>query len=239
MLVGSNKLIFVLLAGSLAVACGKSAKSGADPGDQKNVETQHGDTKDQKEAAPMTDNKAVELSLVGEQPGKPPRVNMLFDVTLRNTAAEARWFVLPSLLTVSWQPPSGGVHTLQIYDVTGKGRAVLGSFIGNGGFHALLVPAGGTLTVHELPISLWEEKQPEGPVPVEVIIAKSITLGGETIESWFPSDPTSDSDADVRDRKMTASKKQPNLSEAAVVIDEESRHKFEVGRKPALGGGAN
>ncbi len=237
-MVGSNKLAFGLLAGLLAVACGKSGKSGTNPGDEKPVETQQTDI--DKKAPPMT-NKQVELTLVGEQPGKPPRVTMLFDVTLHNTASQSRWFVLPALLTVSWDPPKGGVHTLQIYEVTGKGRAVLGKFLGNGGFQALLIPAGGTVTVRELPIALWEEEKPDGPVPVEVIVAKGITLDGEPVESWFPDDPTSDSEADVRERKMTGSKNQPNMAEATVVIDEESRHKFEVGRMPSLGAskGAN
>ena len=172
----------------------------------------------------------VTVALVGERPGRPPKVDLLFDVTLCNPADSPRWFVLPSLLTVSWARPAGGVHTLEEFEVTGRGRAVLGKFLGNGGFQAVCVPPGGRLALHELPILFWEEIDPNGVIAVDVIVARGIKVGGQAVESWFSQDPTSDKNAEVAKTKMIAARQNPDLKEIQLELDEEARASFQIRR---------
>ncbi len=73
----------------------------------------------------------VEIRLAGEYPGRPPLTRFSLDVVLRNSSPDPRWFVLPTNLPA---PARGGVDKLEVYELAGKGRAVVGRFLGTGGF---------------------------------------------------------------------------------------------------------
>jgi hypothetical protein len=49
-----------------------------------------------------------------------------------------------------------------------------------GGFQGILLPAGATVFVHNLFIEFWG--RPKGPLPVTVVLARGITIGGEAVE---------------------------------------------------------
>lgn len=118
---------------------------------------------------------------------RPPLVEVTLDVTLRNPEAAARWFLLPRSLPASGK---GGVDVLEVAAAEGEGRAVLGRFLGSGGFYGLLLPAGAVVQLKALPFEYWEE--PPDVLRFTARVASELTLGGEPARAWFAADPTSD-----------------------------------------------
>src|SRR5438132_662426 len=88
---------------------------------------------------------------------KPPLVELVFDVLLRNDRAQPRWFLLPSNLGPGHASigEKGGVDALEVFAPRGSGRVVIGHFLGTGGFQALLLPAHAEIHLRALPISYW------------------------------------------------------------------------------------
>lgn len=118
---------------------------------------------------------------------RPPLVEVVLDVRLRNSAAEARWFILPLSMP---RRGEGGVNVLEAQACVGRGRAVMGRFLGRDGFYAFLLPAGGEVRLHRLPIEYWGD--PPERLHLAVRTARELTLGGEPARAWFEADPTSD-----------------------------------------------
>jgi hypothetical protein len=166
---------------------------------------------------------AVELRVVARRPGRPPLVRLAFDAVLRNAAGEPRWFLLPGDLPA--QAKHGGVDGLEVIELAGRGRAVVGRFLGTAGFQAVLVPAGAAVRLHGLPLGYWGEP-PAAGVPVEVVIARDLTVGGEPARAWFGSaSPTSEAGADASTdgARTVAAHHSKDGKEAKVGIVEDSR----------------
>lgn len=176
-------------------------------------------------------NEPVTIRYAGDSPGKPPLLRVQLDVVLRNSGAAPRWFLLPK----SSQNDPGGVDTLQAYELRGKGRAVVGRFLGRAGFQAVLVPAGGEVHLHKLPYSHWGER-PHGQLALEVRSASDFTLGGEPARSWFAADPVSDLHADASEDHSTAlsTHRAEGGKEVPVALVDEQHHRvvFRVPRRP-------
>ena len=140
---------------------------------------------------------AVEVAFAAKLPARPPMVNVLVDVTLRNAEKEPRWFVLPLRSPASPDEAGGGVTGVQAYEATGEGRAVIGKFLGTGGFQVVLVPAGGEVVLSRLAVSSWQPK-PLASLSFDVIVAKDATVGDRPIASWFGEKAPITSDARAR-----------------------------------------
>ncbi len=164
---------------------------------------------------------------------KPPLVELYFDIALRNDRAEPRWFLLPSNLGpgTSALLTKGGIDGVEVFGPRGKGRVVVGHFLGTGGFYALLLPARAEVHLRMFPISYW------GDVPnqleVEVVTAKRLTIGGEPAAAWFGLNPTSSRRADIPEsvltqNRMLRSRHTPDRKEVVTLIEEESRFRIEV-----------
>jgi hypothetical protein len=110
---------------------------------------------------------------------------LLFDVTLRNTRTEPRWYVLPSVVHPQDKMIKSGVDGVELYALKGDSRVTMGRFTGKGGFHAVLLPAGADLKVQKLPIECHYTTLKECAVPIEVVIAGKLAIGGEPAEKWF------------------------------------------------------
>ena len=158
---------------------------------------------------------------------KPPLVDLYFDVTLRNEK-RARWFLLPSNLGpgIPSMATKGGVDGVEVFNPRGKGRVVVGHFLGTGGFYALLLPSNAVLRLRMFPISFWGD--PPDHVEIQVAIAGKLTLGGEDGSSWFRVDPTSSVRADITDEatnsmRMIRSRHTPDLKEVKTFIQEDQR----------------
>ena len=138
---------------------------------------------------------AVRAKITAEHPGRPPLTRLELDVILNNDAGDPRWFILP----LTTQPRSGGVDTAQAFALNGRGKVTLGRFGGTGGFQAVLLPAHGEVTIHQLAFQNWGERGKK--LAIEIIVAKGFKIGDHPDKKWFTGDPTSDAKADVGEAK--------------------------------------
>src|SRR5207249_2414368 len=93
------------------------------------------------EAKVTTSHPAAEIKFREMHFRKPPLVELIFDVVLRNDRRSPRWFLLPSKLGPGQASmEKGGIDALEVYAPRGKGRVRIGHFLGTGGFQALLLP---------------------------------------------------------------------------------------------------
>lgn len=164
---------------------------------------------------------------------KPPLVELVFDVVLRNDRAQPRWFLLPSNLYPEKPgiPKTGGVDTLEVLAPRGKGRVIIGHFLGTGGFQALLLPAHAEIHLRALPISYWGDVPDR--VPVEVIVAKRLMIAGESARTWFQVNPMCSTKADISETAdgqtaMPHSRHTRGNKEVRILIDEDLRLELRV-----------
>jgi hypothetical protein len=168
----------------------------------------------------------VEVKYLGIEPGHPPMATVRLEVTLRNNANQPRWFILPMELG---QPPSRptkpgeGVDGASVVALEGKGRVVIGRFQGRAGVQAILLPANGHVRIDRLKVMVFEEQR--GKMPVDVVVATSLTVGGEPGEKWMGDAPQSDAGADVSEDKATTlgSRHTPDRREVPIQWDEAER----------------
>ena len=76
--------------------------------------------------------------------GKPPLVELYFDVVLRNNRAEPRWFLLPKSLGpgIARVGTTGGVDGIEVFAPHGKGRVII-EYSGLEDFDSILTALGG------------------------------------------------------------------------------------------------
>ncbi|APR88425.1 hypothetical protein A7982_13774 [Minicystis rosea] len=131
--------------------------------------------------------------------GKPPLKEHRFDVVLQNPAKDARWMVLPTCFPYEHDtkpaPGDSPVAELQIFRLSEHPKVVLAEGVG-GTFWAVKLPAGGRVTLRGLRIDSWWEKVP-AEVTLEVLVARSITVGGAPLADLIGEDPLCETGADV------------------------------------------
>jgi len=163
-------------------------------------------------------------------------MELVFDVVLRNDRGQPRWFLLPSHLYPE-KPAfqrNGGVDTLEVFAPRGKGRVVIGRFLGTGGFQALLLPAHAEIHLRGLPVEYWGDV-PEN-LQLEVIVAKRLTIGSEPARSWFQTNPICGRKADITETisgrtRMLRSHHTRDNKEVPTQIDEDQRFEIQVSLK--------
>jgi hypothetical protein len=180
---------------------------------------------------------AVEIKFREMRFGKPPLAYLSFDVVLRNDRRSPRWFLLPSNLGPGHAPigEKGGIDNLEVFAPRGKGRVRLGRFLGTGGFHALLLPPGAELRLRRFPISYWGELP--ASLEIEIVIARRLTIAGETAESWFGRNPMSSITADISEEaespmRISHSRRTPDSKEVAPAIEADRRFRIQVSLEP-------
>ena len=185
------------------------------------------------ECLSQTSRPAAEIKFREMHLGKPPLVNLFFDDMLRNDHTEPRWFLLPGNLGPGTASigDKGGVDTLEVFAPRGKGRVLIGHFLGTGGFNALLLPPGAGVRLRLFPISFWGDLPDH--LQIEVVIARRLMIGGEEGEAWFGIDPASDVKADIAESAETParilrSRHGPGNKEVAAVIEEDRRLQLQV-----------
>ena len=172
---------------------------------------------------------AVEIAFAGKAPAKPPMVTVLVDVTLRNAESSPRWFVLPGQLPKDAE--GVGVTGVEVWELSGDGRAVLGKWLGTAGFQTVLVAPGAEVKLQRVAIPVWQTTPVKGPLAFEVVIAKEITVGGQPAAAWFEkASPLSDSrsSGDASKAKRAGSKFTEDRDEVPVVISEDRRVSVEI-----------
>jgi hypothetical protein len=167
---------------------------------------------------------------------KPPLLDLYFDVTLRNNSSEPKWFLLPSNLGQNNQldPARGGVDAVEVFAPKSKYRVLIGHFLGTGGFNALQLAGGAEVRMRNFAISFWGD--PPDQLPVSVIIAKQLTIGGESAATWFGVDPLISGKADTSENgggqtRAVQSRRAPDSREVSTLIVEASRVELTVALK--------
>jgi hypothetical protein len=169
--------------------------------------------------AAMTAN-PVQMKIVALDLGRPPQKRMRFDVSLDNRAAAPRWFLFPY---EAGEPPTSGngIDGVEV-DSLGSPAVLVGRFMGSGGVKAVLLPAGGKVTIHRLTIESFAEEPPHS---LEVVVAHDLRVGGEDPAAWFKGDPTAPAAAEVSEDARTAfaSRFTPDRSEVPLTFAEDQR----------------
>lgn len=167
---------------------------------------------------------------------KPPLVELVFDVVLRNNRDQPRWFLLPTNLNPEKTriASHNGVDALEVFAPSGKGRVIIGHFLGTGGFQALLLPAHAEIHLRALPISYWGEVPDD--LLIEVLVAKRLMIDGEAARTWFQVNPTCSKRADITETisgrtRMLHSRHTRDNKEVATLIDEDLRLQLPVSTK--------
>jgi hypothetical protein len=150
--------------------------------------------------AKKLENPAVEIKYVTQRRQKPPHVKLLFDITLRNHYSLSRWFIIPSNLTTNPMWEKTTADGLEVFELRGSGRSVIGRVLGTGGFQALLLPGGAEIRIRNFPISFWGELPQV--LSINVVTATQLRIGNQLAETVFGISPTSDLRADVTEDKQ-------------------------------------
>jgi hypothetical protein len=154
---------------------------------------------------------------------RPPKLTLYLDATLRNHTTETRWFILPLTVQPSVGIVGGGVFSVDVFELAGRGRAILGRFLGTGGFQALCLPPQSTVRVRDVAVSSWRDL-PDDQLILRCATARHVQVGGSPIEEWMGPDFVSDSDADVSgaDGRPLSDREEEGWKEVAVQrVDEE------------------
>lgn len=180
---------------------------------------------------PVAESQTIEITYCGQKPEKPPLKKLFFNITLRNQSDHQRWFLLPdALYSKPRAPRNGGIDAVEVYAPMPPPRVSVARFTGTlrlqpesaGGFQALLLPAGATITIRRLTIELWGEiAEVNNRLPIRLVIADHITIAGSPAMLWIGPDLLTDTKADVeRDQfKAVHSRFTPDMKEIPVGIE--------------------
>jgi hypothetical protein len=163
---------------------------------------------------------ALTAVLAGARRARPPKVELRFDVTVRNGAGEVRWAILKdSFRDGERAGASTRVFSVDLYELSGTGRVAVAHFIGDGGFYAAQVPADSELRLNQLPISYWGELPEE--LALELVMAGALLLDDRPAQNAFSltllSDPGAEVDASpLADQRAVVEAVAPPAGEAFV-----------------------
>jgi hypothetical protein len=149
---------------------------------------------------------------------------VLFDVKITNPDAASHWLLVRDQLDSPWELESATANGVEVLELTGPGRVVIGHFHGNQSFLALLLPPRATIKIHRLALSLWN-REPSGNASIHVLVANNLTIGTEPAYAWFGINPESEKLADVttENGKMRGNRFTPDRRELPIHMDVESR----------------
>ena len=150
---------------------------------------------------------------------RPPLSTLVFDVSLRNPGARARWFLLPDSVAKGQRPMATGAFGVSVLSFPGTGNVVVANFEDVSGFYALQLPPGAEVELRGLQLRL-AGALPASPLPLEVIIADGFTVGGQPPEAWtkVPATAEARADATQQDAKPIAAFTAPDLKTAPVEL---------------------
>jgi hypothetical protein len=141
---------------------------------------------------------AVQVTFVDSRRQRPPHIDLLFDVSLRNDRTEARWFLLPDkLIDADDRSDESSIMGAEARVAPGTGRVVILRLIGNGRRQALLLPARAEVVLRRLPVALYAEQIPSR-LQLEVVTATELLVDGEPAERWLGGTLMSDTRATVQ-----------------------------------------
>lgn len=128
----------------------------------------------------------IGATVTASQPGRPPLQRLTVDVTIANAGDAPRWITIAKQIPHNPDTDGGGVDALE---VRGKGAALVGTFRGVAGVHAVRVAGHAKVTITNLAVGWWRSS-PKDPVPgLDVTVADDLTIGGGPAKNWFGVEP--------------------------------------------------
>jgi hypothetical protein len=175
----------------------------------------------------------AEIRYVDTRRGKPPSAALYFDIRLRNLHDEQRWFLLPRSLDGRRDiGRSAGVSSADVYEYGSieTGIVRLGDFHGNGGFSALLLPAGADVIVRRFAVPTMQNLAYTQKVSIPLVIAVQVDINGQRAETWFGGTALTDKRAKVAldEGQKIYAHGGSNTTEWKVTLVDEERFTFEV-----------
>lgn len=168
----------------------------------------------------------VEVQYCDSRPGKPPLIHMAFNVTVRNLAGKPQWFLFPAALYDKAEGirTNAGIDAIEMFSDSPEQKITVVYFMGTmnlqpegaGGFKGLFLPAGAVVSVRALDIEFWGDLA--APLPMRVVMADQVTIGGVPVEQWVGKKLLSAQIADVKDLQHAGSKMAPELKELPVEV---------------------
>ncbi|HWU90213.1 MAG TPA: hypothetical protein VN253_23275 [Kofleriaceae bacterium] len=123
-------------------------------------------------------------------------------MSLHNTADRARWFLLPAAVAKGQRAMDTSVFGVTVLAFPGTKKVNVARFAGAPGFYAVRLPAGAEVTLRGLKLRATGDLPPN-PLPLEVIAADVLTIGGQPPVAWTKVDPTCDQRVDVTQKGAT------------------------------------
>lgn len=172
---------------------------------------------------------AVETAYCGMRPGKPPLKFLSFNITVRNLNDKPEWVLFPRALYEKAGEPAKqpGVDGVEIFSKLPERNVIVAQFLGSvrlqpesaGGFQALLLPAGASISIRDFAIEFWGDNF--SPLPLHVVIANQVNLGKTPADRWARVNLLSAKSANVNTRQITMvrSRFTPRRNEIPVTID--------------------
>src|SRR5215471_4421205 len=169
---------------------------------------------------------SVEMQYCGMKPGRPPLKYLKFDVTIRNSADKAQWFLFPAALydKAVAARKNAGIDAIELFSDSPQHKVTVVYFMGTmklqpegaGGFKGVLLPAGVSVSIHGLGVDFWGE--PASPLAMRLVIADKIMIGDKEIGEWLGEDLLSAKTADVKNLDGAGSKMTEGMKELPVEI---------------------
>ncbi len=128
----------------------------------------------------------AQFTLLRRDDLRPPFAELVFDVALTNPEPQPRWFLLPA--SVGPDTPAIGSAGVSSAEFVRHSGLAVGKFSGSAPFAALLVPAGGDVSLPGWPLRLWDEP-PVTEVEFDVVTAAGVRIGGKPAAEWFDGGP--------------------------------------------------
>lgn len=166
----------------------------------------------------------AEFKLIGLVRRRPPLVNVMFDASFHNSSSDDRWLLVPDRLNSRFLSAPGGIEGLEVFELTGPDRAIIGHFLGTQGFVSMLLRAGATLSVRRFTLQLWADS-PSRELLIDVVLARKISLAAEDALTWFNMNPAIATRAEVTTEggRLLHSKHTPDYREVELAADIDHR----------------
>lgn len=186
----------VLFAG-LVACCTSSPRPMQDtdpnPGTAANGRGSDATPTDVKEPPPVP---SAQITFVSRRREHPPISTIKVDVSLQNPGTEARWFLLQSAAGKGHGPIATNAFAVTTWALVGSGNVVLAEVVSADSFYAIQLPPGADVTLRSLKVRLAGEL-PANPMPLELIVADSFTIGGDVPAAWTKGPATCEPRADA------------------------------------------
>jgi hypothetical protein len=162
---------------------------------------------------------SAQLTFVGRRREHPPLSTLEVDVSLRNPGERARWFLLPASTGKGQPPMATSAFGVSVWSFPGTGNVVVAEFSSAGSFYAIQLPPGAEVELRSLKIGLAGEPWTD-PLPLEVIVADSFTMGGEAPVTWTKTPATCEPRADATQKgaKRLLEKNTPDLGAVPIEL---------------------